>query len=123
VSLPDRGRVFVVGGWVVGLMLAGAAVHADDESGDVERGRVTYLRVGCYECHGTRGAGGGIAGPAIAPRLVPREVFSVQLRNPARGMPPYAVGVLSQQDISDLYAYLRSLPQGRPASEIPELNY
>jgi mono/diheme cytochrome c family protein len=109
--------------WVLCLAGLGVEVGAAELEGDAGIGNATYQRVGCYECHGTRGAGGGIAGPSIALRLAPIEVFTVQLRNPAHEMPPYPKGLLSDRDIKDLYAYLRSIPEGRKAEQIPELNH
>jgi ubiquinol-cytochrome c reductase cytochrome c subunit len=109
--------------WAAGCALAGTAVRAADSAGDAQRGYAMYLRVGCYECHGTRGAGGGIAGPALVSRRLPIQVFTAQLRNPLREMPPYAAGLLGDEDVGDLYAYVLSLPEGRKASQIPELNH
>jgi mono/diheme cytochrome c family protein len=115
-------RRYALYAWAACCALLGTAALAAESQGDAQRGQLTYLRVGCYECHGTRGAGGGIAGPAIVPRLIPIEVFTAQLRNPVRDMPPYEAGLLSDQDVKDLYAYLLSIPEGRRVSQIPELN-
>jgi mono/diheme cytochrome c family protein len=72
----------------------------------------------CYTCHGTRGAGGGIAGPKLAPDPLPLEAIEVQLRQPASRMPPYSPEVISDAQIADIYAYLKSIPAGKPASQI-----
>jgi mono/diheme cytochrome c family protein len=36
-------------------------------------------------------------------------------------MPPFHVEILSDSDLSDIYAYLESVPKPRPVSEIPLL--
>jgi len=123
VASPVAVRSSVLYAWTACCTLLGTAIPAVEPNGDALRGQVTYLRVGCYECHGTRGAGGGIAGPAIVPRLIPIEAFTAQLRIPMHEMPPYETGLLSDQDVKDLYAYLLSIPEGRRAKQIPELNH
>jgi mono/diheme cytochrome c family protein len=44
------------------------------------------------------------------------------VRKPANQMPPYTEKVVSDSDLADIHAFLRSLPQPRPAREIPLLN-
>ena len=87
--------------------------------GDAVKGKATYLRVGCYECHGTAGQGG--TGPHIGPN--PRTVESLVtfLRKPV-GMPAYSPKVLSDADIADIRAYLASLPAPPAVASIPLLN-
>jgi len=88
---------------------------------DMARGKQLYMNDGCYACHGTRGAGGGIAGPRLAPNPPPLEAVKAQLRHPASRMPPYSAQVLSDGQIADIYAYLKSIPAGKSASQIPLL--
>ena len=89
--------------------------------GDAARGKELFMKDKCYTCHGTRGAGGGIAGPQLAPNVLPLEAIKIQLRQPASRMPPYSQEVVSDGQIADIYAYLKSIPAGKPASEIPLL--
>lgn len=110
-----------------GLVLAlssFALVPADwaGPSGDAAKGKQLFMRDGCYACHGTQGAGGGIAGPALVQNLPPFEAVLMQLRDPANRMPPYADKVLSNSEAEDIYAYLTSLPPDHPAEQIPLLN-
>jgi hypothetical protein len=37
-------------------------------------------------------------------------------------MPPYTAKVASDQDLADIYAYLKSFPTPPPAKDIPLLN-
>jgi mono/diheme cytochrome c family protein len=90
--------------------------------GDAAKGKQIFMRDHCYACHGTQGAGGGIAGPALAPNLPPFEAVLMQLRDPADRMPQYTDRVLSDAEAADIFAYLTSVPPDRPAAQIPLLN-
>jgi mono/diheme cytochrome c family protein len=104
----------VVGGAVLAISFS-LAVAAD---GDVARGRESYHAFGCWQCHGTTGAGGGWQGPKIAPTPIPFAAFVLQLRTPRGNMPHYPEQLLSDRDVADLYAFLSSIPSGRTADQI-----
>lgn len=89
---------------------------------DSMNGARLFLADGCYACHGTTGAGGGVAGPKLAPDTLPVEAFLAKLRHPSGRMPVYGATVLSDDEVADIVAYLSSLPPGIPASQIPLLN-
>jgi mono/diheme cytochrome c family protein len=125
-SRPPRSllhAVAVVAIAAVGAALATAfaATSAPDKSGDVTRGKQLYMATGCYQCHGTRGEGGGNAGPRLAPTPLPLEALKLQLRRPRGRMPLYTANVMPDKDVADIYAYLLSVPQGKAAAEIPML--
>ncbi len=103
---------------IVGL----AGALAADKSGNAARGKQLYLTTGCYQCHGTRGEGGGNAGPRLAPTPIPFEGLVLQLRHPRARMPIYTDVVMPDADVADIYAYLQSVPKGKAAAEIPLLN-
>src|SRR5689334_22676429 len=91
-----------------------SASQAVTTAGDVARGEQLFLAVGCYECHGTTGAG-AYNGPKLAPYPVPLQAFIYQLRHPIGAppygnikMPTYGVAVLSDAQVRDLYASLLS---------------
>jgi len=88
-------------------------------AGDATKGKATFLRVGCYECHGTAGQGG--TGPHIGPNPRTVESLITFLRKPT-GMPAYSPKVLSDADIADIRAYLASVPAPPPVANIPLLN-
>jgi mono/diheme cytochrome c family protein len=78
--------------------------------GNAENGKKTFLKDGCYECHGREGQGSTMTGPRIAPDPVPFEEFSRYLRKPSGEMPPYTAQVVPDQDLADIYAFLQSRP-------------
>ncbi len=76
---------------------------------DAERGEETYLRVGCWQCHGYA-AQGASTGPKLAPDPLPMEAIRDYIRVPGDRMPPYREAVLSDEEIADIHAYLETIP-------------
>jgi len=104
------------------LILAFAiAVSAQDAAGNVERGKKLFMTVGCYECHGTVGQG-GIAGARIGPPPLNLQSVIRYVRRPAGQMPAFTDKVMSDQDLTDVYAYLKSVPPPKAVKDIPLLN-
>jgi ubiquinol-cytochrome c reductase cytochrome c subunit len=111
------------------LVLA-IAVHAQPPSsaqppaaapaGDADKGKTLFVKNGCYQCHNYEGHGGA-AGARIAPNPPPFRGFVNYVRAPRGDMPPYTVKVMSEQDLADVYAYLRSRPRPRDVSSLPLL--
>jgi mono/diheme cytochrome c family protein len=88
---------------------------------DAEKGRAAFVRHGCYQCHGFMGQGGS-AGKTLAPNPLPFEAFSVFVRNTSGAMPPFQKAILSDEDLADIYAYLRSIPKAPDYKTVPLLN-
>src|SRR6266702_2950788 len=97
-------------------------VAAEPPSGDATNGKRLFMAYGCYACHGTTGAGGGFAGPRIAPNPLPLLGVKSKLRTASGRMPVFSETVLKDAEIADIYAYLQSIPTGRSAHEIELLN-
>src|SRR5689334_16578917 len=74
------------------------------------RGKQMYARVGCYECHGFEGQGGS-AGPQLIAQTLNLQEFTKYIRQPGGQMPPYTAKVLSDQDLADIYAFIKTLPK------------
>jgi mono/diheme cytochrome c family protein len=104
--------------------LALPAVAQDAPKGDAAAGKRIYLADGCYFCHGRVGQGGAYNGPApvLAKTEMPFEGFKGQLRQPSQDMPAYSEGVMSDQQIADIYAFVQSLPGRRDPKGIAILN-
>jgi mono/diheme cytochrome c family protein len=113
----------VVAAVAVGVALSAAPVRAQEApKGDAASGKKIYLSVGCFECHGRSGQGGAFNKPAprLAQTKLPFEGFQMQLRNPADDMPAYSEVVMSDQQIADIYAFVKGLPG--PRKDISILN-
>ena len=99
---------------------AGQAPAAAAPTGDAARGKTLFDQTyRCYACH-------GFAGETGSPRLVPmartEESFTDFVRKPTRPAMP-AFSDVPAKDLTDVYAYLRSLRSTAPAAEsIPLLN-
>ena len=109
---------------LIGLVAGFTFGHDTAFAQSVEKGKAAYMKFGCWQCHGTMGQGSSVtsAGKAIAPDPLPYEAFSAFVRTTNRAMPPYREEVLSNADLVDIYAYLKSVPKAANPKSIPLLN-
>jgi mono/diheme cytochrome c family protein len=115
---------------IIGLLAAALALGgfslgsgAQEPVGDAANGAKVYVAVGCFTCHGRSGQGGNFnyVTPVLAKIQWPVEALRAFLRIGVNDMPAYSKEVLSDQQIADVHAFLRSLPGPRSTSEIPQL--
>lgn len=101
----------------------GAAAAAAAPS--AENGKTAFVKNGCWQCHGFEGQGSVATsgGRVIADTPLPLEAFKAYVRDPSGAMPPFHADILSDSDLADIYAYLESRPQPKPAKDIPLLNH
>jgi ubiquinol-cytochrome c reductase cytochrome c subunit len=99
------------------LGLASSAFAA----GSAEKGKETFIKRGCWQCHGTQGQGGS-AGLKLAPDPLPLETIKAFVRSTNGPMPPFSEKVVSDADLEDIHAYLSSLPKSKDPKTIPLLN-
>jgi mono/diheme cytochrome c family protein len=89
-------------------------------TGNAENGKRLFMKHDCYWCHGTAGqgssAGARIGGTALNLQGVMRYV-----RQPTGSMPAFTDKVLTDQELTDIYAYLKSV-QAPKAANVPLLN-
>jgi ubiquinol-cytochrome c reductase cytochrome c subunit len=83
--------------------------------GNAQEGKQLYLKYSCYACHGYDGHGG--AGARLVPMRMNLVGFTAYVHNP-RQMPPYTEKVLSDAQLADLFAYVKSLPESPSAKDI-----
>ena len=127
--LPRLALLFA--GAILLLMLPAARARQSDQaqkddqgvSGDVQHGKKIYETYGCYECHGREGQGATqTRAPRIGPPPIPLDAFISYVRHPLNAMPPYTVKVASDQDMTDIYAFLKTIPKPPRGKDIPLLN-
>ena len=86
------------------------SVRLQPDPPDSDRGKRTYMKVGCYQCHG-REAQGASTGPRLGPNPLPLAAFSRAVRTPRNDMPPYSAKILSDAELTDVYAFVSSRAQ------------
>jgi cytochrome c553 len=86
----------------------------------------------CYTCHGYSGQNG--PGARLVPMKMTQQAFFAFVRHPRDPrkdtspsgqqdrMPPYSAKTLPDAELADIYAHIKSLPDSRPAKDIPLLN-
>jgi len=100
-------------------LLAGAVVvagQAPPSADSVENGRKLYAKNGCAECHGLEGQGAPTSGPRIGPNPLPIAAFIKYVRAPKNQMPPYTGKVMSDQELTDVRAFLAARPKPAAAT-------
>ena len=107
--------------WFIAVLIT-AALYAQTPGGNAQKGKQLFQSDGCYQCHGREAQGGPGTGPRLAPKPIAFANFTKYVRHPAGQMPPYTARVVSDEDLSDIYAFLSSQPQPPPAKTIPLLN-
>jgi mono/diheme cytochrome c family protein len=103
------------------LLWATLAVAQSPAAGHADNGKRLFVKLGCYTCHGYQGQGGG-AGAKLAPRPIAATALIAYVRHPAGSMPPFTSKVASDADLTDIRAFLASVPEPPPAKNIPLLN-
>ena len=95
------------------LLVGAALVSAQREApkGDPDKGRATYAKVGCYQCHGREAQGSPTTGPRLGPNPLPYSAFAEWVRRPRGEMPPYTARVLSDAELADIYAFVAARPK------------
>lgn len=71
-------------------------------------GRARFGQVGCSACHGASGEGNSFA-PRIANTALTFQQVLSQVRNPRGAMEAFPPSVLSDADVQNIYAFLKSL--------------
>jgi mono/diheme cytochrome c family protein len=101
---------------------AGQAPPAPVPAGNADDGRTLYIDRACWQCHGLVAQGGGIAGPRLAGRVQAWAAFSSYVRRPTAEMIPYTAQVLPDDELADIFEWLRTLPPPPAVESLPILS-
>src|ERR1700730_11436286 len=105
---------------VVALLVGALALAGQSSTvapaGDVQNGKKLYAKNGCAECHGLEGQGAPTSGPRIGPNPLPLAAFIKYIRAPKNQMPPYTGKVMTDQELTDVRAFLAARPKPAAAS-------
>ena len=89
------------------LLVVGVA-----EAQDLELGRQLFQNNLCVQCHGEVAQGGD--GPQLAGTSLTFDEVRGQVRRPRGMMPAFTVEELSDEDLFNIYSYVRSLEKSYP---------
>lgn len=106
------------------ILLTGVVVFAQQSAAptsNVDNGKRLYNRDGCWECHGWAGQGGR-DGARLADTALTTAQLTRYVRKPTGAMPAYIDKVITDQELADIWAYLKSMPAPKAAKDIPLLN-
>lgn len=100
-----------------------AAKQEPAASANTSNGQRLFVRDGCYECHGYLGQGStSTGGTRLGPPQIPLSAFVSYVREPSGQMPPYAAKAISNEDLGEIYNFLKSVPPPPPLKSISLLN-
>ncbi len=88
------------------VLMRGDMLAVPRASDPVQLGKQLFVVDGCASCHGLDGRG-GIVGPSIVGTKV--DKLRVKTQVGPQGMPAYAPGALSDQDLAAIAAYLNAM--------------
>lgn len=105
------------------LLIVPAVIFAQQRGSadNADNGKKLFLKNNCYYCHGTVGQGSR-DGARIAAINLTSDGMIRYIRKPSGAMPAYTEKVISDQDLRDIYAYLKSLPAAKAPKDIPILD-
>ena len=103
------------------LLAAVALAQQSTTAGNADNGKRLFLRDGCWECHGYAGQGGR-DGARLADTALTTAQLTRYVRRPSGAMPAYIDKVITDQELADIYAYVKTLPAPKLAKDIPLLN-
>jgi len=106
---------------LLAAVFSAATLIAQTSAGDAANGKKLFLRDGCYECHGYAGQGGA-AGARIATIALNPQGLIRYVRAPGGQMPAYTDKVITDQELTDIHAYLQTMAKAKPVKDIPLLN-
>jgi mono/diheme cytochrome c family protein len=113
------------------LAVPAYAAETPATAGDVARGKRLFHDHGCYGCHGFNGNTGArdLVGTG-SPLITELATFTMYLRLradqapllPSTRMPNYPASTLSDAEVRDIYAYVRTFKPNAPAvKDVPTL--
>jgi mono/diheme cytochrome c family protein len=106
---------------VAAALFSALPLFAQAPEGDAAKGKQLFVSYACYQCHGRQAQGGG-AGARLGPHPPPLKAFIAYVRHPAGQMPPVTAKVVTDAELGDIYAFLKTIPEPKAVKDIPLLN-
>jgi mono/diheme cytochrome c family protein len=102
-------------------VILAAQTSPGGDAGTINNGKRLYMEKNCYYCHGTAGQGGR-DGVRLANTALNADGLIRYVRKPTNAMPAYTEKLISDQELRDILAFLKSLPAAKAPKDIPLLN-
>jgi mono/diheme cytochrome c family protein len=106
---------------LIAPVIAVAQTAPANSTGNATTGKRLYTEKNCHYCHGTAGQGGR-DGARIAATVLNADGLIGYVRKPTGVMPAYTEKLITDQELRDVLAYLKSLPAAKAPKDIPLLN-
>jgi mono/diheme cytochrome c family protein len=105
-----------------GFAAAFGSAQQTPPAGNAANGKDLFLKYTCYGCHGFS-AQNGPAGNRLNPMNFSTSEFIALVRNPGspNRMPPYSAKTISDRELTDIWTYIKALPNAPAAKDIPLL--
>src|ERR1700741_3668316 len=103
------------------LVLIALLLQTPAPRGNPASGKMLFMKIGCYQCHGREGQESTATGPRLNQNPITYTRFISYIRKPSGEMPPYTAKVVSDQQAADIFAFLQSLPKPPAVDSIPLL--
>src|SRR5262247_4052512 len=114
-------RKLLVAGLIAFPMILAAQTPPSNGGGNATNGKRLFQEKNCYYCHGTTGQGSR-DGARLTNTALNADGLIRYVRKPAGAMPAYTEKLISDQELRDVHAYLKSLPAAKAPKDIPLLN-
>jgi mono/diheme cytochrome c family protein len=116
------GTLAVAVGFSTAVLGQQSAAPAAEIKGDAARGKELFIQYTCYGCHGFS-AQNGPGRNRLNPMTMTVTGFMANVRGPASPttMPPFSAKVISDQQLADIWTYVKTLPNAPAAKDIPLL--
>lgn len=116
-------KAFLTAALIIAAVLALIPDANTQSRKDAQNGKKVFEKLGCFRCHGSAGEGmpqtGKEAGsPKIAATKLSLRDFLESIRKPKGQMPPFGTKHVSDEELSDVYAFLESAAS-QPKLELP----
>jgi mono/diheme cytochrome c family protein len=111
----------VAAGFSTAMLAQQTAGPAAELKGDAARGKDYFVKYTCYGCHGFS-AQNGPGRNRLNPMNFTVAGFIGAVRAPGNTqMPTYSAKVISDQQLADVWTYVKTLPNAPAAKDIPLL--
>ncbi len=101
--------------WTLCLIFAASAFAQSADTGNAVSGKNLFNdKFMCYTCHGYSGQNG--SGARLVPMKMTQAAFIAYVRNPSapNRMPSFSAKVMTDAELADVFAYIKSLPDSAP---------